>query len=126
MKGGGKMLNKNVFGNVCMFIDIILSINFISLAWIGLIKTSLYAWTPAYWLLFLITAIFIIGNILSLYYKNRTFIILTTLISTLLIFISSLVLAYKYSEKFNTSLLLWIIPIISLVYISLRSIVYLK
>lgn len=121
-------MEKEEVKNVALFGDTILMIILFVLSVVEYVKYAIYTsegiLTPAFWILYLTTASTVLATITSVYYNKRKYVMPAVTISSIFLFLSSLVLSFTLAGKYNSPLLLWLIPIILLIYVLFRAYSY--
>ena len=121
-------MEKEEVRNVALFGDILLAIVMCILTIVDYIKYTTYTsegiLTPVFWILYLITFISLVLTVLSISYNK--YIMPAVSISSIFIFLSSIVSGFIISETYDKPLLLWLFPLLSLIYIVFRGYAYSK
>ena len=121
-------MEKEEIRNIALFGDTILMIILFVLSVVEYVKyityTSQGILSPAFWILYLITSLTFLATIASVFYNKRKYVMPAVAISSIFLFLSSLVLSFTLAGKYNSELIFWLISIISLIYVLFRAYSY--
>lgn len=121
-------MEKEEIKSIALFGDNILLVAVSLLTFVEYIRYSFYTsagiYMVTFWLLYLITTLSVVATIITVYDKKIGYIMPAVAISSAFLFFTSLVISFITASISNEPIIMWVFPLLMLLYITFRAYAY--